>query len=149
VLAEVMERARASAEVRGARRPASERAKPVNRAVFLGLGSLFGVILVWNIWLLRRPLPELPPEEREVVRGVALFAAAQRIEAFRVENGRLPAGLDELGLEDAGLIYTVVEDRYRLDEEGAALSEGHRDEEDPIAILESLGLPVRREDGGG
>lgn len=152
VLAEVLDRARHATELRSARRPAHEHRKPVNRALFAGLGAAFLFVATWNAWLLLRPVPGLPPREEAVVTGVTLFAVAQRIEGFKTENGRLPEDLDEIGLEDAGLIYTVAGDRYRLDQEGDEEGEtgpaAYVHTEDPVAILEDLGVPVTREGGG-
>jgi hypothetical protein len=78
---------------------------------------------------------------------VSLLVAAQRIEAFRREEGRLPASLEEAGLADDAYEYRVDGTRYelRLAEEGGG-QEVYESETGPEALVRRLAEPLP-EDG--
>lgn len=149
LLADVMDRARQSEEVRSERAVRDTRVRTVRGSVLAGVGVVFLAVAGWNLVLLRKPPAELPPEERALATGMTMFAVIQEIEAFRAKNGRLPSSLEELDLEDTGILYTVAGDRYRLDEKAREEPASYIDDQEPLSLLESMGVPVERPSAGG
>ena len=96
-------------EVAERRRRQDERRRPY---------WLVGVLLLITAWLWLFPPSSLrvdPPEpqpiqqEEEALR-FAMYVQAQRIRAFRADNGRLPDRLEEAGPPLPGMRYTVLAD---------------------------------------
>jgi len=67
-----------------------------------------GLLLIQPSWL---TTPAVPPETREMREAslrMAMFNTAQRIEAYRRTNQRLPATAQEAGAEMAGITYAIA-----------------------------------------
>ena len=87
-------------------RPASRRGILVAALVVLVL------VAAWDVYMLTRPPTGLPPEiVAEDLRWSAGLAA-QEIEAFRAEQGRLPDPSEIADILDEGLTYRVEDDHY-------------------------------------
>jgi hypothetical protein len=81
------------------------------------------VLLVLTVWIwifppafLRMEAPQPQPvAEEEAALRFTMYVQAQRIKAFRLENGRLPETLGEAGPPLPGMRYTVLHtDLYQL-----------------------------------
>lgn len=77
----------------------------------LPLGINLGVLAVYLLiappsWVVLNPIEAPPAEEQVQDLRMAMFVVASRIENYRLQNGRIPAQLDELGMPAAsGLTY--------------------------------------------
>jgi hypothetical protein len=61
-------------------------------------------------WFIRPPLPPDPPVIQDASVRLTVVREAQRINAYRVTSGRLPASLAEAGAAVAGLTYARIND---------------------------------------
>ena len=113
-----LERAEALAAVmrREAEKAIAQRqARP--KRFTMGPGFLFVVAglnaYVWfgaPAWLHPAPPPPIPMEQLDSSLRLTMYVQSQRIEAFRIENGRLPTTLEEAGSPLAGMEYTILSD---------------------------------------
>jgi hypothetical protein len=65
-------------------------------------------------WVTLDPIPPPAPESQIESFRVALWLQARRIEAYRVENGRLPGSLHEAGTPVPGVDYVVSGNEFVL-----------------------------------
>jgi|SRR6056297_3410375 len=68
----------------------------------LPLGINLGVLAVYLLiappaWVVLNPIEPPPPEQQLVGLRTAMYFTASRIEAYRMENGRLPERLEDTG----------------------------------------------------
>ncbi|MEX2466011.1 MAG: hypothetical protein WD995_03830 [Gemmatimonadota bacterium] len=79
----------------------------------LPLGINLGVLAVYLLiappsWVVLNPVDPPPPEQQLVGIRTAMYFTASRIEAYRMENGRLPENLEDVGATAAaGVDYFV------------------------------------------
>jgi hypothetical protein len=85
----------------------------------LPLGINLAVLAVYLLiappaWVVVNPIqpPDLTAQTTDLKK--ALWFQAQRIEAYRVQNGQLPAQLADAGSPIPGVEYVKEGDRYRL-----------------------------------
>jgi len=77
----------------------------------LPLGINLGVFAVYLLiappaWVVLNPIEPPPPAEQMVGLRTAMYFTASRIEAYRLENGRLPDRLEDVGATaSSGLDY--------------------------------------------
>jgi len=114
-LAEVLEHAAAREEA------AHKRTGPKKSPKWmLPLGINLGVFAVYLLiappdWVVMDPLEGPPPAEQSRSMRVAMYFQSQRIEAYRLENGRLPDALADAGTPVPGVEYNKRgADRYEL-----------------------------------
>jgi len=119
-------RAAAAASARtDARAPQSRRGM-----MLVALLPMLVGLVAWNVALtLREPVVFTPDEESAAIRLKVVLTAVS-IEDFRRTNGRLPDGLETLGLSDDGIDYHIVEGRYTLRAESPAGTVTYRDGQD-------------------
>ena len=89
-------------------RPGNALAKPI------ALGIVFLGVMVWNVFLLQSRAEPLSPVETRRSEGVLVFVATQAVEGFEAEHGRLPASLEEAGIDTPGLVYSVDPDGFSV-----------------------------------
>lgn len=114
-LAEVLKHAAQRDEAARQKRPP----RPQPRWM-LPLGINLGVFAVYLLlappsWVVMSPIE--PPAAEAQLHGVrtALYLAAGRIESYRLENGRLPERLEEVGVVTDGVEYVMRgAGRYQL-----------------------------------
>ena len=76
--------------------------------VGLNLGVFAAYLLIWSPdWVVLNPIAPPPVEEQVEKLGSAMWFAMNEIELFRRANDRLPQSLQEAGLTEAGLDYTL------------------------------------------
>jgi len=112
----VDERAEAEARARESHRPRSRG------PVVVLLSVMLVVCLAGNVWLLLEPvtLPEPVAESENLLWSVV--DAAEAVEDFRIENGRLPSSA-EIGPElGADVDYERIEREYRVSVAGIETS---------------------------
>jgi len=76
----------------------------------LPLGINLGVFAVYLLiappdWVVMDPIDAPPPVEQARSMRVAMYFQSQRIEAYRIENGRLPDALTDAGTPIPGVDY--------------------------------------------
>ncbi|MDP2956529.1 MAG: hypothetical protein Q8N53_08910 [Longimicrobiales bacterium] len=99
---------------------AHERPAPKKQPKWmLPLGINLGVLAVYLLiappkWVVVNPIdpPDLAAQSDDLKR--AMWFQAQRIEAYRIQNGRLPALLADAGSSTPGVEYVREGDRYQL-----------------------------------
>jgi hypothetical protein len=85
----------------------------------LGLSLLIivvcvAIIVVKPVWLFPTSLPPDPPELHDASLKLQVYRVANRIDAFRRANGRLPETAAEAGAGVPGTMYAVSGDRYTI-----------------------------------
>ncbi len=65
-------------------------------------------------WVVVNPIAAQTPENALASTRKAIYFTANRIEVYRMNNGRLPRTLDEAGGPAAGLDYSVIGEGYLL-----------------------------------
>lgn len=105
-LAEVLKHAAAREEA------SRKKKKPQSQPKWmLPLGINLGVLAVYLLiappsWVVLNPIEPPPPEQQLVGLRTAMYFTASRIEAYRLENGRLPERLEDTGANGSdGLEY--------------------------------------------
>jgi hypothetical protein len=74
----------------------------------VNLGVFAAYLLVWQPpWVVINRIAPPPTEERIELTSNAMYMALNRIEGYRISNGRLPATLAEAGVTQEGLEYTL------------------------------------------
>jgi len=74
----------------------------------INLGVFAAYLLVWQPpWVVINYIAPPPTEERVELANNAMYMALNRIEGYRINNGRLPSTLEEAGVTQAGLDYTL------------------------------------------
>lgn len=74
----------------------------------INLGIFAAYLLIFSPgWVVISPIDPPPTAERIEVTHNALWTTLSRIEAFRMEQDRLPSSLDEAGVDAGGFDYTV------------------------------------------
>lgn len=99
-----------------AQKEKAQREKPAPKKQpkwMLPLGANLGVLALYLLiappsFIVLDPIEA--PAAQEQVRGLqmAMFMQAQRIEAYRIENGELPARLEDAGSPTPGVEYRLV-----------------------------------------
>lgn len=79
----------------------------------LPLGINLGVLAVYLLiappaWVVMNPIEPPAPEEQLVGLRTAMYFTASRIEAYRLENGRLPERLEDTGVSGADRVEYFV-----------------------------------------
>jgi hypothetical protein len=114
-IASVLRDQEQKAQVRGRIRPPGD--KPLlPQLLYLVLATAVSVY-VWfgsPSWLEPDAVPPPPVSVEEASVRLAIFLQAQRIEAYREENGRLPAFLEEAGPRAPGVSYRRMDSRTYL-----------------------------------
>ena len=77
-------------------------------ALFLSLSLAFWIWFFPPGWAQRTPVQFPSVAEEETSLRLVMFLQAQRIEAFRAENGHLPRSLEEAGPPLPGVEYTPL-----------------------------------------
>ncbi len=77
-------------------------------ALFLSVSLAFWIWFFPPGWAQRNPVPIPSVAEEETSLRLVMFLQAQRIEAFRSENGHLPQSLEEAGPPLPGVEYTPL-----------------------------------------
>ncbi len=114
-LAEVLEHAAAREEAAHKRMVQKKQAKWV-----LPLGVNLGVFDVYLLiappeWVVMDPIEGPPPAEQEEGLRMAMYLQSQRIETYRIANGRLPEALSDAGSTVVGVDYRRQgQDGYQL-----------------------------------
>ena len=82
----------------------------------LNLSVFAAYLLIWSPdWVVINPIPGPPVEEQLVSARFGVYMQAQKIEQFRIDNGRLPQSLVEAGINPAsGLEYSLQGSSYVL-----------------------------------
>lgn len=74
----------------------------------LNLGVFAAYLLIFSPpWVVINPIDPPPTEERVEVAYNAMWTVLSRIEAFRMQQDRLPRSLEEVGVSVEGFDYTV------------------------------------------
>ena len=92
-----------------------ERQKPKSRTpILVGALTLLVVVGAWNAWILTRPPEGLPPEI--VANGLrySVQFAAEVVEDFRAEQGRLPRAAEVADYLDDFVVYVVTIDGFAV-----------------------------------
>jgi len=114
----------------------------LTRPPVVGVVTLaFLAVVAWNIVRLRTEPPLPTAEEGARAVPAAMYVAAQTIETFRDEHGRLPATLEEAGLPPGEFQYSVDGDQYHLAMEGGGQTEEFQSQDGMEALLEALAFP--------
>jgi hypothetical protein len=110
----------AQAAVADAREKEAVRARqrvstPTSRGAMIGASLTLFVVAAYlaavrPAWFIAPPPPPDPPALQEASVRLTLVRESQRIQAWRVANGRLPADLSEAGIPVAGLVYARLDD---------------------------------------
>ncbi len=77
-------------------------------ALFVSVSLAFWIWFFPPGWAQRSPVPMPSVAEEETSLRLVMFLQAQRIEAFRAENGHLPRSLEEAGPPLPGVEYTPL-----------------------------------------
>ena len=106
-LAEVLEHAAAREEAAHKRLAQKKQAKWV-----LPLGVNLGVFAVYLLiappdWVVMDPIEGPPTAEQEAMLLNGMWSVATRIESYRIEYGRLPQALTDVGVQPGDLEYRV------------------------------------------
>ncbi|MDH3206099.1 MAG: hypothetical protein OEO79_05770 [Gemmatimonadota bacterium] len=76
--------------------------------VGVNLGVFAAYLLIWSPdWVVLNPIAPPPVEQQVEKLGSAMWFAMNEIELYRRTNDRLPASLQEAGLTEGGLDYTL------------------------------------------
>ncbi len=131
------------AETQSAPRPEVKDVRPfLSRPwVVVSVFGLFVGVVAWNISVWNAPPAPLSPEEAARAEQITLFTASRLVEAFREEEGRLPASLAVVGLAEAGLVYQVQGENYTLrvsPARGGAVLQSSQGDSALLAHLENL-----------
>jgi hypothetical protein len=74
----------------------------------VNLGVFAAYLLIWAPpWVVLNPIAPPPTEEQVEQLSGAMWFAISDIERYRIENGRLPQSLADVGRDGTGLDYTV------------------------------------------
>lgn len=119
----------------------AEGAKPLltRPPVVAGVALAFAGVLVWNVFAFMGEPPPPAPAQEETVLSANLFIAAQSIEAFRRENGRLPSDLKEVGLPTESFRYRITGSDYELTAVGVHGTLEFRADEGMETLLTRMG----------
>lgn len=103
------------AEHEAAIEEAEERQRPKSRTPMLvGALTLLVLVGVWNAWVLTRPPESLPPEVVSDGLRYTVQMAAEAIQDFRAEQGRLPSAAEVADYLDDFVVYVVTIDGFAV-----------------------------------
>ena len=122
-----------------------EGAKPLltRPPVLAGVALAFVGVVIWNFFVFMEEAPPPPPTQEETVLPANLYIAAQSIEAFRSENGRLPSDLEEVGLPTESFRYRITGSNYELTAVGVHGTQEFRADEGMETLLSRMGEAYR------
>jgi hypothetical protein len=117
-----------------ARKPEDDEPTPPKRR--LGRGLLLGFLTVvllgvaaWDIYYLTFE-PSPTPDYEELSLRASVYLAVRTVEGYQEETGALPRSLQEVGMDDEGLEYTLEGDGFSLVAPGEANTIRFRSEDD-------------------
>ena len=99
---------------------AKQKAPPKPQPIWmLPLGLTLSVLATFLLvaqpsWVVVNPIAAQSPEDVLNSTHRAIYMSANRIEGYRITNGRLPRTLAEVGVSTGGLEYEVVGESYIL-----------------------------------
>ncbi len=92
-----------------------ERQKPKSRTpILVGALVLLVVVGAWNAWVLTRPPEGLPPEVVSDGLRYTVQMAAEAVQDFRAEQGRLPSSEEVADYLDDFVVYVVTSDGFAI-----------------------------------
>jgi hypothetical protein len=112
------------------------------------LGALLGILVIVIGLNVARVLTAPDPftrAEEEASAMLTVYLVAQGVEAFRDSAGFLPTDLENLDLDEEGLVYTVQESGYVLEYQDGGVSASYRSGQS----LTSFVAAVEVLEGGG
>lgn len=108
----VEERSHAAEEAATRQRPRSEGPLIAVASVALTL------VIMWNVRVLSAPPKDIPIQE-EVHLAWFVADAAEAIQDFRADEGRLPTAAEAAEITEDDVTYSLVDDTYLLSIDGA------------------------------
>ena len=97
------------------RHASGKRQKPKSRTpILVGALALLVVVGAWNVWALTRPPEGLPPEIVADGLRYTVQLAAEAVEDFRADQGRLPSAEEVADYLDDFVVYVVTSDGFAV-----------------------------------